>query len=299
MSHALRNTLTLALILTLTSALGIYWTAWHQVSQLEALADQHDTLKTELDALYAVTSLHESAQAAVDSLHARWTGRTQIVPVTDTPTLTIAYLDQLQQLAGGTLSFDLLHLGHKAEEGFATNRYALTGEAPFRDLYAFTRLLEYGRLFYTLDGMEIEYQEPEHGILNVQDRWVHFRLLFRSYCAPPTRHEEVRIPENKPLASDLPNPFRPQITRSLPANTQELFDIADARLQALTGRTAYITDRNGKMSTLATGDRVYLGRLDLIDIANNKVEFLLNKGGIWQRVSLAMDPGTIKPGEMQ
>ena len=63
----------------------------------------------------------------------------------------------------------------------------------------------------------------------------------------------------------------------------------DLRVRPYRSNLAYLMDRSGEMHLLRRGDRVYLGRLDKIDIARNRVEFALNRGGIWQRRILSIE----------
>jgi len=76
------------------------------------------------------------------------------------------------------------------------------------------------------------------------------------------------------------------ITESLPPNLLGLLEAESAQLKGLTHELAYLEDSQGKLHIMRRGERVYLGWLDKIDIYGNRVEFVLNKGGIWERFTL-------------
>jgi len=54
----------------------------------------------------------------------------------------------------------------------------------------------------------------------------------------------------------------------------------------------YLVDRSGEMHVLRRGDPVFLGRLTKIDMTRSRVEFELNRGGIWGRHTLTVGAGT-------
>ena len=161
------------------------------------------------------------------------------------------------------------------------------------EFYAFIWYLERGHRFYTVDHLEIDYRERD--VKSPHWDWVHFKMLFRAYFEPRSRIEDLPPVQTsaRPLAK-LRNPFRPLITATLPENRLGLFEVDGARLKGLAHNLAYLVDRTGEASVLREGDRVFLGKLSKIDIDANRVEFVLNKGGIWERLRLHVEIETLQ-----
>ena len=66
-------------------------------------------------------------------------------------------------------------------------------------------------------------------------------------------------------------------------------DVQNATLLALIPDGAFIADGQGTTYLLWEGDQVYLGYLTEIDFNNNTVKFILNKGGIIDKVELSLE----------
>jgi hypothetical protein len=107
----------------------------------------------------------------------------------------------------------------------------------------------------------------------------------RAFFAPG-QAEEVLPGAPASAGEAAPNPFLPLITQHLPENRSGFFEVEGARIKALTHDMAYLVDRQGRLHILREGDRVFMGWLTQIDIRRNRVWFVLNKGGIEERVAL-------------
>ena len=83
--------------------------------------------------------------------------------------------------------------------------------------------------------------------------------------------------------------FYPLIRNEIPPNIDDLLDVQAAQLLALIPEGAFIADSKGVTYLLWEGDQVYLGYLTEIDYDKNEVHFVLNKGGIIEKVTLELD----------
>ena len=288
MSYAIRNSLTLGVLLALVLATGAYWTAVHQAGRIDDLTAREASLAVELDKIQAVLTVYDSAVTRLGELKARWESRNQVVPMQDTAARTLAYLNDLVLAAGRRVTFDFLFKGHQANEGYNVNRYALEGEARFQNLCAFIWNLEHGRRFYTVDHLDVVYNERNVG--EARWNWVTFRMAIQAYYEPNSKIEALPQ-DSRTLRVDLGtgNPFRPHITRTLPENRDGLFEVDGARLQGLTSEVAFVVDRDGERVLLREGDRVFMGRLATINLDRNLARFVLNKGGIVERHDLHVE----------
>ncbi len=285
MSYTLRNSIVLATLLVLVAVGGFYWVGMYQSGRIDSLLEHKASLRTDLDNINSALSVYDITLAHVNRLKARWQGRSQVVPARDTPARTLAYIDgYLDRARAKSVSFDFMFTGVTDHEDHSFNTYSLQGESRFEDLYGLIWHVENGQRFYAVDGLQIEYSEPERRTSRWD--WIRFRIILSAYFVPESLVEDLP-PLSESLADDQPgNPFLPLITQTLPSNRRGRLDVDKARLTALTEDAAYLVDRASKMHVLRQGDRVYLGLLDKIDMGGNRVEFLLNKGGIWERRTL-------------
>ena len=288
MSYALRNSILLGILLVIFSAIGVYWVEVRWSKEVEVLEKREADLKSELRTINEVLSIYDTTHAKLNQLKARWQARKQIVPADDSPAQTLAYLYEL--LNPLAVNFDFMHKGRSDNAEYSVNGYALQGEGKFEDIHAFIWHLEHGRRFHTIDRIQLDYTEPEGSKRSARWHWTKFVLLFRSYFEPGSRVEDLPASVES-VNPDLGarNPFRPLITKTLPENRRGLFEAEGSRLRALTHNLAYLVDEKGTLHLLRKGDEVFMGKLDKIDIFANRVEFVLNKGGIWERVILEVE----------
>ena len=92
--------------------------------------------------------------------------------------------------------------------------------------------------------------------------------------------------ENKLTPNPIYDIFYPLIRNEIPANIDNLLDVQTAQLLALIPEGAFIANSQGSTFLLWEGDRVYLGYLTEIDYELNEVHFVLNKGGIIEKITL-------------
>jgi len=79
------------------------------------------------------------------------------------------------------------------------------------------------------------------------------------------------------------------IRNEIPPNVDELLDVQGAKLLALIPEGAFVADTKGNTYLVWEGEQVYLGYLTKIDYDNNSVSFILNKGGIIEKVTLELE----------
>ena len=294
MSYALRNSIVIGVLLVLALGVGIYWIEMRWVEQIDVLEAREKELRGDLKNINAMLSIYDSTLATLNRLKDRWQARRQIVPAKDNPARTLAYLYEL--LNPLSVNFDFLHKGDNDEASYSVNTYALQGEGRFKDIYAFIWQLEHGRRFHTVDLLQLEYSESGGGKRSDKWDWTTFKMIFRAYFEPGSRVEDLPATEELvPPVLGTRNPFRPLITKTLPENHLGLFEVEGAQLKGLSHNMVYLMDRSGQIHHLHKGDRVFMGKLDKVDIFRNQVEFVLNKGGIWERVTLNVETRAAQP----
>lgn len=291
MSYALRNSILLGFLLCLVMGIGFYWVGIRQVRKVEELRVRQRELKGKLENVSAMLAIYDTTLAQLNHMKSRWQDRKWFIPNLDTPDRTLSYLEELLWLAEGNVQFDFLYKGLRNEKNYSVNTYTLEGEGKFENLYAVVWLLEHSPPFYTVDRLQIDYREPDLETRTEKWDWVQFKMVFRAYFAPNSQFEELppflNFESPPKVAGNL---FRPLITKTLPANHLGLLEVEGARLKGLTYDLAFLEDGKGKMHLLRKGDRVYMGRLEEININLNRAVFWLNKGGIWESLVLSIEP---------
>lgn len=154
----------------------------------------------------------------------------------------------------------------------------------------------YGRVMNFING--IENSDPVQKINSVEItpvgessgyREVNFKFNLRSYFDRTDSFDPDRTPgiSTRSVRSSH-NPFYPLI-RNVEPNEEGLVNVEQSRLVGVGNSRIYLLDQEGTMVTLSPDDRVYLGRLETIDIQEGQAVFRLNKGGIIELVTLEVE----------
>ncbi len=165
--------------------------------------------------------------------------------------------------------------------------YTVSGTANFNDFYRLIFAIEKSKSLKKVTDAEVS------DLVKVDDEGIpHFLVNFKftalTYYANNSRYVSSFFTENKLNPRPLYNIFFPLIRDEIPPNVDNLLDVQDAELLALVPEGAFVTDPKGNTFLLWEGDKVYLGYLTKIDYKNSEVEFILNKGGIIERITLSL-----------
>lgn len=117
---------------------------------------------------------------------------------------------------------------------------------------------------------------------------VSFTLTVTTYYSNTDRFASAKFVENNLRPNTQYDIFYPLIREQIPPNVDERLDVQTAQLLALIPDGAFLTDASGRSYVLWEGDQVYLGYLTQIDYNSNLVHFVLNKGGIIEKVTLEL-----------
>jgi len=163
------------------------------------------------------------------------------------------------------------------KEEYTEATYSLSGEGPFLKLEDFINYLEYSPPAFYIDNFSCSYDK------NSKENSI--KLLIRGVFIDKAGKSGRNIFSIQPR-KDYPNkynPFRPLILWNLPPNDENLVDIRDSKLISLVKPDiAWLKLKHGQLKQLEIGDRVYLGKLESIDIDKGTATFRMNMGGILQ-----------------
>lgn len=135
------------------------------------------------------------------------------------------------------------------------------------------------------DYFMIHEVKPGETLRSLAERYLGDENAWRDLYKWNQNRIENQIPDDILTKYD---PFKPLILSQLPPNLEGLLNVDQAKLVALTNKSAFIIDQKGEMKEMKVGSKVYLGYLSKIDLNRGKVIFELNKGGIYSTVVLQL-----------
>lgn len=176
----------------------------------------------------------------------------------------------------------------KTEPHFNIYNYLVSGIAEFNDLYHLLYAVEESKLLKKISALDL--------INNVkveQDGTPYYLVSYKFkvevYYSTDDRFYVKEYTENKLEPNPAYDIFFPLVRNEIPPNKDHLLDVQTATLLALIPDGAFLSDAQGNTYLLWEGDNVYLGYLTNINYQTNEVNFVLNKGGIIETVTLTLD----------
>ena len=179
-------------------------------------------------------------------------------------------------------------LDQKQEKEFFYHEYKLTGFGYFNEVYNLIFAIENSKELKKVTSVSlgnlVKTNEDE-----VPVYLVNFTLNAKTYFSSDNRFAPATFVENNLGSPTLYDAFYPLIRNEIPPNVDELLDVQGATLLALIPEGAFIADSKGNTYLIWEGEQVYLGYLTKIDYQNSRVSFILNKGGIIEKMDLELD----------
>jgi len=185
------------------------------------------------------------------------------------------------------------YLEQKPEKEFFYHEYKLTGYGFFNEVYNLIFAIEQSKELKKVTSVTLgNLVQTKEGEVPVY--LVNFVINARTYFSSDNRFAPATFVENNLGAPTLYDAFYPLIRNEIPPNIDELLDVQGATLLALIPEGAFIADSKGNTYLIWEGEQVYLGYLTKIDYQNSRVSFILNKGGIIEKVDLQLDRSELK-----
>jgi len=180
------------------------------------------------------------------------------------------------------------YIEQKQEKEFFYHDYKLTGFGYFNEVYNLIYAIENSKELKKVTNINlgnlVQTKEGENPVY-----LVNFTVNARTYFSRDNRFAPPVFVENNLSSPTLYDGFYPLIRNEIPPNIDELLDVQGATLLALIPEGAFIADSKGNTYLIWEGEQVYLGYLTKIDYQNSRVSFILNKGGIIEKVDLQLD----------
>jgi hypothetical protein len=173
------------------------------------------------------------------------------------------------------------------DKEFFFHEYKLTGGGNFNDVYKLIYAIEQSKELKKIS--RVAFSNLIKTVDEVPLFLVNFELIAKVYFSSDNRFAPAVFVENDLRTEPIFDAFYPLIRNAIPPNIDNLLDVQGARLLAIIPEGAFIADTKGNTYLVWEGEQVYLGYLTKIDFDNNTVSFILNKGGIIERVTLELD----------
>jgi len=279
MSYAIRNSLILLLVLFLILGSGYMFIHFYQLPQIEQLEktvdasqSEYDNKRQVADGLPELEQRYESSKSFIENYD-------KTLFRTNNPDQVYRFLSILS--ATNPIEFDYIF-----NDSTRTDRYGIvvsqiSGRGSYPAVLNFLTRIENSEPVQKIENLVISpvNQVDEYNFVTFTMRLASYydRRAYFAGRHTPGISDQVQFTNH--------NPFFPLI-RNVEPNTEELIDVENSQIVGIGNGIVYLLDQNGVLKTIRERDRVYLGRLESININQGSATFRLNKGGIVESVSL-------------
>ena len=275
MSYKMRNILILSVFIVVILGVGGFFSMYKYPGQIESLQTELDALQRQIAELDGIEAQFLKLQKLIATEELKLANlNKQIIPDVKS-SQTYAYFNSIVKHAG-ELKFDMIYSDRVEYDDYGFNVYNIRGESSFADLYKFVWYVERGPHIYKFKNVSLRGVESSQRRSNLIIR---FDLELHALFAEVHDLPMIKRTLDSVVVAKVNDPFNPRLKRRLPPNRGNLIEVERSELKAVIPGKAFIADHHGKVRVVKVGDRVYLGYATKIDVANNRVEFSLNKNG--------------------
>ncbi len=288
MDRKLRNTLLLLVILLLIVIGGGIYAFWIQKDKITKLDKKLEDIRVKAvnsdDLKLQLESVKKKA-AEFDSVLAL---RKFNIPMNLSQIDFYNFINRVTRNFSPLSKLNVEYVKKEKAKEFFVYIYKLNGVAEFNDIYRLIYAIEESKQLKKIkkvkmtNFVEVDDEDIPHYLVS-------YNMFVYVYFADNDRFATSKMKENRLRPNPVYNVFYPLIRNEIPPNTEHLLDVQSARLLALVPDGAFLADADGNTYLLWEGDEVYLGYLTKIDFDKNEVHFILNKGGIIEKVTLTLE----------
>jgi hypothetical protein len=293
MNRKLKNTLALLSLLIFILLTGGAYTFIIQRGKLSEKQDKLKELKANDYNTAQLKQQYQNLLVKASELDSILASRKFNIPKTLS---SIKFYDFVNNITAGfspTSKIDVEYIEQKPDKEFYYYNYKITGSTTYNELYQFIYAIEQSKELKKITSLALSNQvaTDEKGIPNFL---VGFIMEVHVYYSIDDRFSTAEFVENDLSTRTMYDAFYPLLRNEIPPNVDELFDVQGGKLLALIPEGAFLADSKGNTYLLWEGEPVYLGYLTNIDYDHNKVNFIINKGGIVEKVDLVLEKENIK-----
>ncbi|MBU1678465.1 MAG: hypothetical protein KJ799_00720 [Bacteroidetes bacterium] len=287
MDRKLKNTLALTVILIFVIALGSFYAFYiqsnDQKEKKSKIADLNLNAYNTAELLDQLNTLQKRV-AELDSILAM---RKYNIPAKLTQSKFYDFVNRVSYNFSPQSFVNIEYEDIIAEEFYSYYTYKLSGTATFNDVYSLIYAMEQSKeLKKVLRCNFVNFvQVDKEGIPHYL---VSYNIFVAVYFSIEDRFTSATLKENRLIPNPIYDVFYPLIRNEIPPNKDNLLDVQTAQLLALIPDGAFLVDSGGRTYLLWEGDQVYLGYVTEIDYHTNQVSFILNKGGLIEKITLSL-----------
>jgi len=288
MNKKIRSTLGLvALLLLLVTASGIYVFFFQRGKLNEKRAKLEELKANEYDTEQLARQYSDLLyrSSALDSILA---ARKFNIPKDLSSIKFYNFINKISMPYSHLSQVNIEYANQKQDKEFLLHEYKLSGRATYNDLFNLIYAIEESKELKKVTDLSLsnlvvndEYEIPHF--------LVGFTMTTSIYFSTTDRFVTASLVENNLSTAPVYDVFFPILRNEIPPNYDELLDVQGARLLALIPEGAFLADSKGKTYLVWEGEQVYLGYLTKIDYDRNRVSFILNKGGIIEKIELDLE----------
>jgi Tfp pilus assembly protein PilO len=279
MSYALRNTLILLVVLTLIVGSGWSYLYFFQQTKIEELEIQLSTKSKELRQKQEIAGQYETILNQFEEARDYFNNYEKALYADNNEDKVFEFLNSINRGSSYT-DFTFAFQNSTPADKYGTMSMEITGEGYYRYFVNFIRQIEYSKPLNKISNISIT---PINDLENYGR--VSFKFTLTSFYERTQLLEEPSMDIANAIYASLYNPFYPLI-RDVQPNENNLTNVEQSRLLALSADRIFLVDQTGVMRKLQPGDKVYLGTLSNINLREGTATFVLNKGGIIEHVTL-------------
>lgn len=285
-----KRRLILFISILIISGLSYYFVEYSYKKELEKITKSNEKQVNQFFENLTPSETISILQEKIDSLEFKINTQQKFIPFYSTPVQAYDKIIQTLNLLNHKTEINIDRISSEIYGEFKVEKFQINGESKFSDLFHLINLFETSPELYKIQLKEIKqtFSTNERGRLEEK---VLFTLFLDAIYTNNETFKFISDRERPNLRTVfyINDYFESLIKIEIPPNDAGLFEVDGAKLLAILPDAVYLIDKKGNAFTLAEGDEVYLGYLTKINYQNHSCEFLLNKGGILERVTLKID----------
>lgn len=282
MSYALRNTIILLVVLTVFIGGGWSYIYFYQEPEIDRLNAEVEQTRQELNNKQEIANRLPTLQKQFEEATNYINNFPKGLYASSNEDNVFDFINRVNQGSAYTdFTFSFNDSTQQGQYGTMTMR--VTGQGYYRNFNNFVRQIELSRPLNKISGITVNpiNELESYGMVN-------FNFTVTSFYDRVKLLGEPNLAITNNLLGSVYNPFFPLI-RSVKDNEENLVNVEQSDLLAVSGNYVFLLDQTGIMKKLSIGDDVYLGELSSINVNRGIARFTLNKGGIIDQVTLQVN----------
>lgn len=282
MSYGVRNTLILLVVLTTFIGAGVSYIYFYQNPKVKELRQKAEQKRQELNQKQQKANQYPVLKKRYEEATRFFNNYNKALYASSNEDNVYDFLNNISTGSAYT-EFTFTFSDSTTNNQYGTMSMKITGQGYYRNFINFIRQIELSKPLNKVSQVSISpiNELESYGKVN-------FNFTLKSFYDRVKLLGEPDLAITNNLVGSVYNPFYPLI-RSVKSNDDNLVNIQQSSLLAVSTDKIFVVDQNGVMQRLSEGDEVYLGELSSINVNRGTASFKLNKGGIIERVTLQVN----------